>query len=452
MKLHRFGLPVVALGVAASLLSFTPETEGYSTLGFQLGIGQRDFRIFNNFTDAGANNNQTPHAQWPGYQGATMSIWKACVEWNSMLHGNGNGDASQSGDIGSGGANFDASFQGETNVVGGINNNIHSELSGSSGGVLAFTEAPDASGWRIRYYSGWNWADGPGSNVGNAIDLQGVACHEYGHALGLGHSGSGNATMAPSISGSGVAQRSIAADDRAGIQQIYGVVAAGKPSITGLSVSGSTVTVTGTNFSALNNRLWFTNDGGDGTAFKISGLSSNGTVITANLPASIGPGDVIVRSDTSGNASLSNSWPFDPGNQSCPAASNYCTAGANSVSASGAEIDMTGSQIVGDNNFGLIAFNLPSNQNGIFFYGPNQLSNPFGNGTLCVGGQLFRLGIITTDIFGGANQILDLTSPPQAAGQITGGSTWNFQFWYRDPAGGGSAFNLTNGLEVPFCN
>ena len=85
---------------------------------------------------------------------------------------------------------------------GGTNDNINSAISGSSGGVLAFAETPISNGWRIRYYETWNWQDGPG-NDGN-IDLQGVACHEYGHALGLGHTNVGGATMFPSISGSGV--------------------------------------------------------------------------------------------------------------------------------------------------------------------------------------------------------------------------------------------------------
>ncbi|MFT5153858.1 MAG: hypothetical protein ACI841_003864, partial [Planctomycetota bacterium] len=94
----------------------------------------------------------------------------------------------------------------------------------------------------------------------------------------------------------------------------------------------------------------------------------------------------------------------------------------------------------------------PANQNGAFFYGPSQQNNPFGNGTMCVAGQLFNLGIISTDFFGSASYSLDLTNPPSAAGQITGGSSWNFQFWYRDPAGGNAAFNLSDGISVPFCN
>jgi hypothetical protein len=35
--------------------------------------------------------------------------------------------------------------------------------------------------------------------------------------------------------------------------------------------------------------------------------------------------------------------------------------------------------------------------------------------------------------------------------QITAGSTWNFQFWFRDPVAGGASFNLSDGLGVTFC-
>ena len=237
MKLSKILLtaaaPIAALSLGTVLL--TPGTsEGYSLIGGQLSQSQRDFRIFNNFTDSDANNNQTPDDQFPGAQGAVMAIWKASVEWGSELHGDGTGDPHQNGSLGSGGANFDPSFQGLATGVGGINDNIHSELSGSSGGVLAFTESPGSNGWRIRYYSSWTWEDGPGTSLGfNNIDLQGVACHEYGHAIGMAHSTASGATMGASIIGNGVQTRSINGDDQAGIQAAYGAASASKPVITG---------------------------------------------------------------------------------------------------------------------------------------------------------------------------------------------------------------------------
>lgn len=320
MKSLQLILPAMGLGLGALLL--TPSSsEGFALLGFSLPQTQRDFRVFNNFTDAAANNNTTAHPNFPGYTGAVMAIWKGSVEWGSTLHGNGNGDSHQSAGLGSGGANFDPSFQGLATGVGGINDNIHSELSGSSGGVLAFTESPGSNGWRIRYYSGWTWDDGPGTSLGfNDIDLQGVACHEYGHAIGMAHSTASGATMLAGIIGNGVQTRSINGDDQAGVQAAYGVASASKPVITGYSISGSTVTVNGTGFDATGNEIWFTQAGAGGTGvpIKVSGLTSGGTLLTATVPVTAGPGDILVRRNATGNAGLSNAWPFDPSTGSGP--------------------------------------------------------------------------------------------------------------------------------------
>ena len=53
------------------------------------------------------------------------------------------------------------------------------------------------------------------------------------------------------------------------------------------------------------------------------------------------------------------------------------------------------------------------------------------------------------DFFGDASYTLDFTSGVGA--DITADSTWNFQYWYRDPSAGQPAFNLSDGLEVLFC-
>jgi len=315
MQAKRFILPAFVLGGAAVLLGPARRSEGFDLLGGSLSTAQRDVRLFNNFTDATANDNQVADTQFPGHQGAAMAVWKAVVEWGSELHGNGNGDPTQVGGLGSGGANFDAHFQGDATSVGGSNDNIHSELGGSSGGVLAYCETPISDGWRIRYYSGWIWQDGPAAPFGTQIDLQGVGCHEYGHALGLDHSGVSGATMYPSITGSGSGQRSIATDDINGVKAVYGAKSAGKPRITNAVVSGTNLTITGSNFSATNNQVWFTNEAetapaGNPTVI-MTGVSSTGggTSITVAIPAAAGPGDVIVQLNGTGHASLSNAWP-----------------------------------------------------------------------------------------------------------------------------------------------
>ena len=86
MRIITYALPVCALSAGALLLA-PSESEGWSTIGGSLGQGQRDFRVFDNFTDNSANNNTTPDPEWPGYTGAELAIWKACGEWASELHG-----------------------------------------------------------------------------------------------------------------------------------------------------------------------------------------------------------------------------------------------------------------------------------------------------------------------------------------------------------------------------
>ena len=453
MKKLQLSIPAIALAAALGL-TLSPDSDGFSKLGGFLGTNNRDFRIFNNFTDASANNNTTPDQNFPGYDGAEMAIWKASIEWGSRLHGNGQGDPHQPGDLGSGFANFDPSFQGNADIVGQIGDNTHSEISGNGGGVLAFAEGGGSLGWRIRYYQNVLWRDGPDTG-GSGFDLQGIATHEYGHALGLGHSAASGATMRPSTGANGSNnQRSLTADDAAGIQCIYGNATAAKPAITSISLNGSEVTINGANFSPANNQVWFTQaaSGGNGTPVRLSGVTSTngGTRIVVTAPAEAGPGDILVRNQdiAVGIESLSNAWPADVTGATCPLVNNYCTSTTHSDGLQ-AQMTYSGSQSIADNNFQLVCFDAASNKFGIFFYGPNQIQVSFGDGFRCIGGATQRLPIVGTDNVGFVSYTLDLTT----AANISAGVTQNFQFWFRDPMGpGGNGFNLSDGLEVPFCD
>ena len=454
MKLTQFTLPVLALGLGcASLLFGTGDAEGYSLIGGNLSQFQRDFRIYNNFTGASENDNVTPDPQFPGYQGADMAIWKGVVEWSSIAHGDGSGDPFQA-ILGSSGANFDPSFQGNATDIGTSNSNIHSQISGSNSGVLAYCETPISDGWRIRYYEGWVWSDGPDGPGFNAIDMQEVACHEYGHALGLGHSSVSGATMLPSYSG-GTSGRSISADDQNGCKAVYGAISSTKPTITDVVVNGSLITITGTHFDSTGNQVWFTQAGagGNGTPIKVIDLTSNGSSITATIPVTAGPGDVLVRNNSTAHAGLSNPWPTDlVGNGGCTDPVTYCGTSPNSVGA-GAQIGFTGSASMSANDLTLLCLGLVPNTPGLFFYGPDQTAVILGEGVRCVDGALVRLDVLTADTLGTVADPLDLSSPPfdSGPGVVTVGDTRNFQYWYRDPAGGAAGYNLSDALEVVFC-
>ncbi len=129
---------------------------------------------------------------------------------------------------------------------------------------------------------------------------------------------------------------------------------------------------------------------------------------------------------------------------------NYCVLSPNSAGA-GAVMGYLGSTSLAANDFTLTVSACPPNKAGLFFFGALQSNLPFGAGVRCVDGPLQRLSLLTTDASGNASLDVDLTAPP-AAGTITPGSVWNFQFWFRDPGFGGANFNLSDGLEVTFCD
>src|SRR5262245_33892909 len=82
-------VPVCILVVSAVLVSAPGLLVAWSVIGGSLGVAtsgngwQRDVRIFNNSTDAAANNNVTTEAAYPGAVGAPLAIWKAARGWAS---------------------------------------------------------------------------------------------------------------------------------------------------------------------------------------------------------------------------------------------------------------------------------------------------------------------------------------------------------------------------------
>lgn len=140
------------------------------------------------------------------------------------------------------------------------------------------------------------------------------------------------------------------------------------------------------------------------------------------------------------------------GNSGTCGTQTYCSAAPNSAGP-GALIASTGSTSHRLNNFGLSCSGLPLQSAGLFLYGPTTASAPLGNGLRCIGSPIVRLNPGGASVGGVAARAVDFTLPPASSGpgQILPGSTWYFQYWYRDNLGGGALFNVSNGLQADFC-
>lgn len=71
----------------------------------------------------------------------------------------------------------------------------------------------------VRFNNAFSWQKSAGCSGG--YDLAGVATHEFGHAVGLGHTSVQGATMYPSVASCDFSLSSLASDDKNGYTAIY---------------------------------------------------------------------------------------------------------------------------------------------------------------------------------------------------------------------------------------
>ena len=113
-----------------------------------------------------------------------------------------------------------------TNTNDGMNLVMFRDAISGSGSAIATTYSwfsgssmidTDIVFWdgAFRFFVGANGCSG-------GFYIEDIAAHEFGHALGLGHSTSASATMYPSASACNTANRTLDADDLAGVLAIYG--------------------------------------------------------------------------------------------------------------------------------------------------------------------------------------------------------------------------------------
>jgi hypothetical protein len=115
---------------------------------------------------------------------------------------------------------------------------------------------------------------GPGEPATGTFDIQGVAVHELGHALGLDHTPIGQATMFASVSGRGLPLRTLHADDIAGVEFLYGVAGQTAPAVDITSVEPAIGPVSGGN-EVLLEGINFTYE--SETQLVVGGLAVSGT-------------------------------------------------------------------------------------------------------------------------------------------------------------------------------
>jgi hypothetical protein len=269
-----------ALTVAGAVLALLAIPEAgrlaYTVTGAHWANPSATFRVNPNFTDAPAG---TPQNQ-------IDSIRLAADTWRLE-----------------GGSPFQFNYLGTTSVAtvaaDGVNAVFYSPTDG--GGALAvcywWTSGGLTTNFDIIYYdrdgsSNFVWATNP---TASQFDIQGVGVHEFGHALGLGHSTVSLATMYPSVAPGDLGPRTLHPDDMAGVQSIYGQAPPPAPVVTGVSPSsgwidgGTAVQVTGQWFPAT------------GLSVKFGGASATGVVpvdstrVNCIVPAALAGGPVSVE-------------------------------------------------------------------------------------------------------------------------------------------------------------
>lgn len=163
-------------------------------------------------------------------------------------------------------------------------------------------------------------------------------------------------------------------------------------------------------------------------------LSADGQRVLADLEPSFGSGTSPVLVDFGPPCSITS----------------YCTSLPNSTGEP-AFLSGQGEASLEANSLVLAAVGMPNNAMTVLFDGTAAIDPgvPFGQGLLCVGGTLRRLGSqrATGGVIIAAQNVLG----PRYAG-VNPGDTRYFQVWYRDAmAPGGATINTTDALAVTFC-
>jgi len=139
-----------------------------------------------------------------------------------------------------------------------------------------------------------------------------------------------------------------------------------------------------------------------------------------------------------------------------PCGNFYGPGGCSNSTAVGAILTASGTTSVTADNLVLNTVQMPLNRTGLMFMSLNTIAPvPFFDGLRCLAPQMFRMQVKNSGPTGSWNYGPGLVAwtignlPPP--GWINIGQTWNFQSWFRDPAGPcGFQSNTSNAMQATF--
>lgn len=149
-------------------------------------------------------------------------------------------------------------------------------------------------------------------------------------------------------------------------------------------------------------------------------------------------------------------WPYCYGID-CPCDNDDPLSGCTNSTGVGARMFGSGTNSFLDDDMVLTIEDMPSNSWAVNYMGALTNNVSFGDGKLCTGNgyPVFRFPIQNAGQGGvislGPGIVAHSQANFGALGQITPGSTWLYQIWYRNPPGPcNSGFNTSNGYVVTF--
>jgi hypothetical protein len=195
MTLLRALVTVAAVVTVAAIVG--PVTRAYNTYG-KWGTTRVSFYVNPANSDVSAN--------------AAISALQAAMDvWNTQS-----------------GTPFRFSYAGQVSSTstGYDNKNVAVFRSSSNGGAIASTYAWAKNGYLVDadiifWDGGFKFFTGSGG-CSSGVYVEDVGAHEFGHAMGLSHSGVSEATMNASYYTCSMSQRTLASDDIAGAKKLYG--------------------------------------------------------------------------------------------------------------------------------------------------------------------------------------------------------------------------------------